>query len=240
MSNLAAILGRVPPFDAATDPERAELAGVAVSRTLQRGDLLWRAGDNPSSFTILRSGLVKIVRRLANGRDAIVGVFGPRESVGEVALVRNTPYPADAVVCSETSVLVQIPRAAFMGWTGRSQAASARMAEILADRLQAMQGTLAVLSAGSVESRLATLLLDLAERFGDELEDGSTLVPIALSRQELASLVSTSLETAIRAMSRWQKGGVVETKLDGFVLRDTGQLRQAASAVLGGRAAGPT
>jgi CRP-like cAMP-binding protein len=235
VSNLPAILRHVPPFDAATDQERAELSRAAITRGLQRGDVLWRGGEHPIAFTILRSGLVKIVRRMPNGRDAIVGVFGPRESIGEVALVRSTAYPADAIVCSETSTIVQIPREAFLAWTGTSPAAATRMAEVLADRLHTMQATFAVLSAGSVESRLATLLLDLAERFGDEIEDGSTLVPIALSRQELANLVSTSQETAIRVMSRWQKGGVLETRPDGFVLRDLPQLRQAASAVLGGR-----
>jgi CRP-like cAMP-binding protein len=235
VSNLAPILRHIAPFDAATDQERSALGRAATTRSFQRGDVLWRGGDSPVGFTILRSGLVKIVRRMPNGRDAIVGVFGPRESVGEVALVRSTPYPADAVVCSETASIVQIPREAFLAWTGASPAAARRMAEVLADRLQAMHSTLAVLSAGSVESRLATLLLDFAERFGDELEDGSTLVPIALSRQELANLVSTSQETAIRVMSRWQKTGVIETRTDGFVLQDTAQLRQAASAVLGAR-----
>ena len=82
-----------------------------------------------------------------------------------------------------------------------------------------MHSKVEILSAGSVESRMAALLLDLSRRFGDDFDDGSVSIPIALSRQELASLVSTSFETAIRVMSKWQKKGVLETRPDGFVIR---------------------
>ena len=238
VNNPAAILRHVPPFDAASDQARAELSRLATSRTLNRADALWRAGDSPAAFTVIHTGLIKIVRRLPNGREAILGVFGPRESIGEVALVRGSPYPADAIVCSDTATVVQIPRDRFQAWTQSSPQTATRMAEVLADRLHSMHAKVEILSAGSVESRLATLLLDLAERFGDEQEDGATAIPIALSRQELASLVSTSFETAIRVMSRWQKSGAVETRPDGFVLRDLELLRQAASSVLGYRQKG--
>lgn len=77
-----------------------------------------------------------------------------------------------------------------------------------------------------MEQRLATLLLALAERFGDEREDGSTFVPVPLSRQELSRLVGARAETVIRTMSRWQKVGVVATDARGFVLRDTERLRR--------------
>jgi len=235
VSNPTAILRHVAPFDAASEKAMNEIVRMATTRTLQRGTVLWRGGDQPSAFTVIHSGLVKIVREMPNGREAIVGVFGPRESIGEVAIVRGTTYPAAAVVCSETASVVQIPRDAFLGWIQGSTELSARMTHSLADRLHSMHAKVEILSAGSVESRLASLLLDLAKRFGDDMEDGSLSIPIALSRQELASLVSTSFETAIRIMSRWQKKGVLETNPDGFVLRDVEHLREASSSVLGAR-----
>ena len=85
-----------------------------------------------------------------------------------------------------------------------------------------------VLSAGSVEARLATLLVQLDERFGDEFEDGTTRVPVALSRQELADLVATSFETAIRSMTKWEREGIVETTNQGFSILNRAELRRAA------------
>jgi CRP/FNR family transcriptional regulator len=72
---------------------------------------------------------------------------------------------------------------------------------------------------GSVEHRMARLLTTLAERTGQKTKDG-VFIPIALSRQDIADLVGTTIETAIRVMSRWHKEGVVETERKGFRIRD--------------------
>jgi CRP-like cAMP-binding protein len=49
-------------------------------------------------------------------------------------------------------------------------------------------------------------------------------IPIALSRQEIADLVGTTVETAIRILSRWQKEGIVETEKKGFRIPDPSAL----------------
>ena len=72
---------------------------------------------------------------------------------------------------------------------------------------------------GSAESRAARLFVTLAERMGQR-RGGGVFVPLSLSRQELADLLGTTLETAIRLMSRWQKENVVVTEKDGFYIPD--------------------
>ena len=80
---------------------------------------------------------------------------------------------------------------------------------------------------GSVEYRTARLFATLADRLGRN-QGGSVFVPIHLSRQEIADLVGTTIETAIRVMSRWQKEGLVETERDGFLIRKIEALREIA------------
>ena len=80
---------------------------------------------------------------------------------------------------------------------------------------------------GSVEARAARLFLTLAERGGAERE-GKTFIPLALSRQEIADLIGTTLESAIRLMSRWQKDELVLTEKDGFVIASAEALKAAA------------
>ena len=72
--------------------------------------------------------------------------------------------------------------------------------------------------------RAARLFLTLAERMGTPRGPG-TFIQLPLSRQELADLLGTTLETTIRLMSRWQKEGVVTTERDGFVVSDVKALR---------------
>ena len=80
---------------------------------------------------------------------------------------------------------------------------------------------------GSVEYRAARLFTTLAERMGRREKEGVS-IPLALSRQEIADLVGTTVETAIRVMSRWQKEGLIETDKAGFLIRNPMALREIA------------
>jgi CRP/FNR family transcriptional regulator len=53
---------------------------------------------------------------------------------------------------------------------------------------------------------------------------------MALSRQELADMVGTTIETTIRIMSRWGKDNIVRTEKDGFVLVDRAALEGLAAS----------
>jgi CRP/FNR family transcriptional regulator len=68
-----------------------------------------------------------------------------------------------------------------------------------------------------VEYRVARLFLTLAERIGRPEGEG-VIVPLVLSRQEIADMVGTTQETAIRIMSRWGKDGIVQTTAAGFMI----------------------
>ena len=61
-------------------------------------------------------------------------------------------------------------------------------------------------------------------------ERGGTFIPLALSRQELADVTGTTIETSIRIMSRWNKDDVVRTEKDGFVVLDRGELERVAGS----------
>ena len=72
--------------------------------------------------------------------------------------------------------------------------------------------------------------LDLLRKADDiaRREHGGLFIPLALSRQELADMTGTTVETAIRVMSRWAKQELVATRDDGFVLLDRGRLAEIA------------
>src|SRR5581483_7426295 len=81
---------------------------------------------------------------------------------------------------------------------------------------------------GSAESRLARLFVTLAGRVGVARGDG-VFVPLPLSRQEVADLIGTTLETAIRLMSRWQKDEIVMTEKSGFLIPAVDALKSMTS-----------
>jgi len=218
MSPLAARLKVSRLFASLEESWLERFAQQASLRRLDEADYLWRAGDAASAFTIIQRGLVQIVRTAPGGERATLGIFGPRESVGDVAVLDARPYPADAIAASTTVEVLLLPATPVLTACSSDPALGRAMQRSLLDHTHALCSKIDILSAGGVPARLATLLKYLTDRFGDELEDGSTFVPVPLSRASLASLVSARVETVIRTMSQWQKDDLVRSSADGFAL----------------------
>jgi CRP/FNR family transcriptional regulator len=190
---------------------------------LRRGEVLWRAGDVLTNLVVVQKGLVKLVRPTTRGR-AICGLFGPAEAVDDLALVRGVACPTDAIAVSDSVTIVSLPRQEVLKAFEREPRLFLSLACSVEQKVETLFDKIDVLSAGSVEARLATLLLKLNDRFGDDFDDGTSEIPVALSRRDLAELVATSFETAIRIMSRWEREGLLETTRRGFTLRNVNRL----------------
>ncbi len=206
----------------------AAIAQGSLRKTLTRGEVLWRAGEPALNVVVIASGFVKVVRETPDGTSCILGIFSARESLGEAAVMGRGIYPAEAMAASDVVHAVCIGASHLLALMERSTALTRAVNRSLTEHTIALQAKIQVLSAGAVAQRLATLLVHLAERFGDELEDGTANVPLALTRAELASLVGTTVETTIRTMSRWQKAGVLTTSDLGFHIHKPSALKTAS------------
>ncbi|MGC4070518.1 MAG: Crp/Fnr family transcriptional regulator [Polyangiaceae bacterium] len=180
------VLLRTPALAGISPALLDELVSAAEVRSLERGAYLWHAGDAAEALTVIRTGLVKVVKTGAGGKRSICGLFGAPDTVGDAALWRRIPYPADAIVVTSTGSFVDIPRHAIEPVLERAPQLNRSCAEAVQNKLSALLEKIDVLSAGAVEARLGTLLLNLYDRFGDELEDETRFIPVVLSRQELA------------------------------------------------------
>jgi CRP-like cAMP-binding protein len=66
------------------------------------------------------------------------------------------------------------------------------------------------LAVEKVERRIASILLKLIEKAGEKDEKGITLT-MHLTRQDIAEMAGTTVETTIRVMSRLKKEGVLKS-----------------------------
>jgi len=218
------------PFDAVpilatlSPEERAALSPLCELTAYDKGATIFEEGDPADRIHFLFLGRVKIVKA-GPERDLILEILGPGEPVGAVAAFEGRPFPA-AAVAIEPSGLLSIPEKAFFQLIEKRPAITRRLLAGLTLRLMALNRRLADMT-GSVEYRAARLFETLAARMGQKREEG-LFVPLPLSRQEIADLVGTTIETAIRVMSRWQKDGIIETDKKGFLIRDPGALSAIA------------
>lgn len=233
------LLQRTPSLAGADAAVLSRLSALASLRNYERGAVLWRAGDEARNFNVVKAGLIKVVRIGAGGRRTTCGLFGPPESIGDVVLLKGKPYPAEATVATDTATMLTVPRAAMLACVESCPQLGVSIACAIHTKLCSLHDSIDVLSAGAVEARLATALLKLYDRFGDDFDDGTSSIPVSLARRELADLVSTAVETVIRIMTRWEREGVVSTVENGFIIQNHSALKSVALRTPADKAAEP-
>jgi len=128
-------------------------------------------------------------------------------------------------VLEDQTEILSVERRVVLDMIGREELVASSLVRELAQRTVHLCRRVGELGAGRAEQRIARLLLTLAERSGSPRGEGEIRVAIALSRQDIADLCGTTVETTIRIMSRWTKDGVIAAASHGFIIRDASALR---------------
>ena len=222
----ASVLAELPIFRRVTPEDRQRIADAGEIRDYPRGERIFDEDDPSDYFFVVATGRVKVFKHAPNGQDIILEMMGPGGPLGAVAAYEQKPYPASATAVEDSSLFV-IPRRAFFQLLEQHPSLVRGLLGSLSLRLVQLTTRLAELTGGRVETRVARLFLKLSEQIGRQ-ERGGIFVPLPLTRQELADWTGTTIETAIRIMSRWGKDDVIRTEKDGFVVIDRKTLEQIA------------
>jgi CRP-like cAMP-binding protein len=206
----------IPLFQCLNAHERNLLAPVCRVVAYEKGDVIFHEGEPATDLYFVVIGRVKVVKA-SPVRNVILGLFGPGEPVGAVAVFEGKRFPASAVAL-EPSTILHFPEREFFATIDAHPEMTRRLLQGLMVRQFEITQRLADLM-GPVERRIARLLLMLATRVGSR-EGVAAKIPLALSRQEIADMTATTVETAIRVMSRWGKEKVVLTATEGFTIPD--------------------
>ena len=206
---------------------REKVAEVARLKSYERGKLIFTEGDASDAFHIIVTGRVKVFKSTPSGKEIILEIFGAGDPIGAVAVYEGAPFMASALTLEPTEIL-SIEQAAFFRLLEAEPVFVRGLLSGLTLRLAELTRRLAELSGARVETRFARLFLKLAGNIG-KTDRGGTFIPMPLSRQELADLTGTTIETTIRILSRWQKDDVLLTEKDGFLVLDRETLAEVAA-----------
>jgi CRP/FNR family transcriptional regulator len=221
------LLKSIPFYGTLSEEDVAHLAEIALVRHWQKGEALFCEGDPSDHIFAIASGRVKVVKALPSGKEVILEIFGPGDPVGAVVAYEGRPYPATAFA-TEPTVCVLVRRAPFLTLLESRPSLLRGFLVGLTQRIVEFARRIPEVAGGRVEARLAHLFLKLADRMG-KVSGRETFIPMPLSRQDLADLAGTTLETAIRIMSRWSKERTLLTEREGFRLLDREALDEIVS-----------
>jgi CRP/FNR family transcriptional regulator, nitrogen oxide reductase regulator len=225
-TKMAAFLGQSPAFAGLPPREIEALALIAREERHRARATVFMEGDPARWFYLVKTGHVKIVRHSKTGKDVVLELLGPGEVFGGVAVIEKRAYPA-AAEATESTVVVKIPAEPMIALADRHPSFIREMARLIGQRLRTAHDSVTSLAVDPVEARLAAALLRLAEREGTRGKDGVTL-PFHLTRQSLADMTGTTVETTIRVIGRWLKEQLLEDVGGRLVLADLDALRARA------------
>ena len=194
------------PLFAALDEDAAQALGSAMtSRAVVRGHVVFREGDTGDRLFVVIDGKVKISRASTDGRENLLAVLGPGEMFGELSLFDPGPRTATASAITD-STLASLDHDDLRPVLFERPGVAVNLLRALAQRLRRTNEAMADLVFSDVPGRVAKALLDLADKFGEQEDDGLR-VRHDLTQEELAQFVGASRETVNKALSEFANRG---------------------------------
>ncbi|PZO81930.1 MAG: transcriptional regulator [Mesorhizobium amorphae] len=216
--------------------ERQVLSAAASRRHFPAGAELMTASETPGGCATLLSGVVKLSRLLADGRQQIVALKAAPDFLG-----RPFSAPSELSVRAVTDVhLCQFPRATFEAIVAQNPRLEHRLyLAALADLDQAEELLLA-LGRKTAREKVASFLLSVADRLAPVRaeeppcrrdETGCDRIDLPLTRAEIADFLGLTFETVSRQFAGLRNENLIELpNVRRVVIRDRARLRGAAGA----------
>jgi len=201
------ILRKTIFFSSVSEATQKEISRLFAEEKYQRDDYIFFEGDTPEWLYIVKEGKVKLVKHSDSGKDVILQIFAPGDMFGEFALFDRKPYPTSAQAM-EASTVLKLSRKEFLLFFGRHPFVATEMIMELGRQLQEAHASIKSLAVDRVEQRIANILLKLAGKLGSP-EKAGIVLNLSLTRQDLADMAGTTVETTIRVMSRFTKTKII-------------------------------
>lgn len=218
---------RIELFKDLSERELSELEQTSLKETFKKKESIFSEGEPARWFCILTKGKIKITKLSYDGKEIILELIKAPDFFGGLAVLKGFPYPASAIAMEESEV-IKIPREVFLKLVEKYPSINKAMLSFLIDRVKVTQETLKNVAFERVETRIASALLRLSEKYGRTEEDG-LMIDLRLTKQELADMVGTTVETAIRVMSRFKKSGYLNEKDGNIIIKDINKLKELSS-----------
>ena len=221
------ILSRVPLFIQLSAEEVAEVNELFQEQGYRPGESITFAGDPATHLYVVAVGKVKLIRHTLSGQDIVLDMLTPGEFFGSLSVLGDDEYQDTAQAQTNCCVL-SITAETFQTVLQDYSSVAVSALNMVTHRLKEAHETVRQLSAYSVEQRIASALLKLAEKVGEQQTEG-LLIQVPLSRQDLAEMTGITTETASRVMSQFQKDGFIRTGRQWIAITNAAELESIAT-----------
>lgn len=220
------IIGRLPFFRHLPSEAIAEINRLFEDRDVPAGQAIYFEGDPGEYLYLVAAGKVKLLRHTSSGREVLLDILWGGEYFGNLPVPGGRGYTETAIAQTDCCIL-QISASRFEKILNTHPDVTMKVLKAVGQRLEESQEIVKQLSVYSVEQRVAAALVRLAKKMGEEQPEG-TLIQLPFSRQDLAAMTGTTIETVSRIMSRFSEDGLIATGRRWVAVSDPDRLEHIA------------
>ena len=231
------MLSGVPVFSTLQEDDLRRIAELAVPRTFDAGQIVFREGDASDTCYVVHSGQARAIREHPDGRTITLASFGRGDIFGELAMFEDERRSATVEAVQPTTV-VAVLGGDMRRLMGEHPEISSRLVVALGRRLRETNERLARQSFQTVQSRVAVVLRDLARQAADDAaqapgSDGAAPdgggadakargrdVLVTATQADLAQLAGSSRESASRFLAVLERAGVISQGRGRLIVHD--------------------
>jgi len=216
-------------FAGLAPPELNAVADIAVLKSLEKGDYLFREGDPSQGFYVVQKGAINVHRVSAAGKEQVIRIFRAGESLAEATLATSSGYPADARAIEPSQVLL-VQKSGFLSLLRRQPELALRMLGSMSMHLRDLVGQLEDMTLKDVETRLANWLI---KRCPVSDPDRPVTIELKTTKRVLAAELGTVSETFSRTLAKFREQKMVEVKGKNVTILSPHKLRELLRSNLG-------
>ena len=205
------------------DDEVEAVAATVTDRKYGKHQFIVREGDPGDTFFILVKGSVSVCRIAPDGRETILSILKEGDFFGEMSMFDSSLRSASIKTLTEVEVGA-IRQADFVVLLDRNPRIGRSLVIALSERLRAANALIAATTSQDIRARLASLLLNLGDQFGEQVENG-TRITLRLTNQDMANMIGTTRETVNRTLNRFWDDKLVDMRTAHVVIVEPARLR---------------
>ncbi len=203
------IVKKVPFFKLLTEEELELIDSITTEKTYQKGEYIFFEDEKGDKFYVIKEGQVKLTKMIENGDEQILNIFSDNDIIAEIIAFDRGNYPASALTMKATT-LICFEQAKFENLILEHPEIGLKLLQELSGRLRRAQQNVRDLALKDSSAKVASLLIFLAEKYGDVRRD-KIILDISLTQKEMANMIGSSRETVSRVLGRFENNGLIKT-----------------------------
>jgi CRP-like cAMP-binding protein len=212
-------------------PDLEVVTAAARQRRVPAGTRIFNQGDANVRAHAVIEGNVRISQSGGDGAEVVIRFICPGEIFGAVALFTDGRYPADATALADT-LEISWSEPELIELMTRHPRIAINAVRIVGKRLQEAQNRVRELATQQAERRVAHALTRLARQCGHSTAGGTTIA-LPLRRKDVADIAGTTLHTASRILTGWEKAGLLISHHRQLTIRHPSELLRIAEVAKG-------